>query len=123
MRAPVSRHGGHRWRWLSVLSSCVCVCVQEGSGVVGIVLTVLLFVVLVLVALFVLYTYLVKLHLDGRLLDLYRRLCAPESAFVIPHDMEVRSCALEHEFGACSRTRCPERCLCMVYDGRFLPMT
>jgi len=62
---------------------------NEGSGVVGIVLTVLLFVVLLLVALFVLYTYLVKLHLDGRLLDLYRRLCAPESAFLIPHDMEI----------------------------------
>ncbi len=78
-----------------VCVSCACrvrvVCTQEGSGVVGIVLTVLLFVVLLLVALFVLYAYLVKLHLDGRLLDLYRRLCAPESAFLIPHDMEVRT--------------------------------
>ena len=62
---------------------------QDGSGVVGIVLVVLLFVVMFLIAFFVLYSYLVKLHLDGRLLDLYRRLCAPESAFVIPHDMEV----------------------------------
>jgi hypothetical protein len=52
---------------------------------------------MLLMAFFLLYIFLVKLHLDGRLLDLYRRMCAPESAFVIPHDMEVA-------FHCCSTT-------------------
>ncbi len=67
---------------------------QDDSGVVGIVLVVILDTVLFLLAAFVLYAFLVRVHRDGSLMDLYRRLCSPDHAFNIPHDMEVRTLLL-----------------------------
>jgi len=62
---------------------------DEGSGVIGVFLTLFVYVVLFLLAAFLLYVYLLRLHLDGRMLDLYRRLHAPERAFLVPDDFEV----------------------------------
>jgi hypothetical protein len=62
---------------------------DEGSGVIGVFLTVFVFAVLLMLALFLLYIYLLRLHLDGRMLDIYRRLHAPERTFLVPDDLEV----------------------------------
>jgi hypothetical protein len=61
----------------------------EGSGVVGIVLTVFVYLVHLLLASFFVYGFLLNLHLDGRMLDLYRRIHGPEDAFSLPHDLEL----------------------------------
>lgn len=61
----------------------------EGSGVVGVTLTVFVYAVEMLLAGFLLYGFLVNLHLDGRMLDLYRRIHAPDSAFRQPLDLEL----------------------------------
>ncbi|KAA0171596.1 hypothetical protein FNF28_00529 [Cafeteria roenbergensis] len=61
----------------------------EGSGVVGVVLTLFIYAVLMLLAGFLLYAFMLNLHLDGRMLDLYRRIHGPESAFHAPHDLEL----------------------------------
>jgi hypothetical protein len=62
---------------------------QDGSGVVGIILVILVYVVFMFVVLVSLYTFVIKLHNNGRLLDLYRRQTARESEVLLPHDAEV----------------------------------
>lgn len=62
---------------------------QDGSGVVGIILVVLVDVVLSVVACTLLYTFIIKWHLNGRLLDLYHRLVADDTAFSWPLDVEL----------------------------------
>lgn len=61
---------------------------EDGSGVVGIILVVLIDVVLTLVAAVLLYTFYIKLHMSGRLVDLYTRLCSSGDT-VVPLDGEV----------------------------------
>lgn len=61
----------------------------EGSGVVGVILTMFVYAVEMLLAGFLLYAFLVNLHLDGRMLDLYRRIHAPDEAFHQPLDLEI----------------------------------
>lgn len=63
--------------------------VDEGSTVIGDALTFLLYVVLIFLALSNLYMYILRLHLNGRLLDNYRRLQGVEDTFFVPNDAEV----------------------------------
>ena len=35
------------------------------------------------------YVYFLKLHMNGRLLDVYQRLNCPGDAFFLPYDFEV----------------------------------
>jgi hypothetical protein len=69
--------------------------VQEGSGVPGAVLTAILYAVLVLVAALSLYTYTLQLHLNGRMIDTYRRLHGGDEVFSTPADFEVSPTELE----------------------------
>ena len=62
---------------------------EEGSPAIGAFLTAFLYLGLAGIALFVVYLYLLYCHLDGRLLDVYVRLTAPESHFYLPRDSEV----------------------------------
>lgn len=61
----------------------------DESSAVGAILTFLLYCALSAASAFALYNYFLRLHMHGRLLDLYMRLTAPESAFFIPYDNEV----------------------------------
>jgi hypothetical protein len=79
--------------------------VQEGSGVAGVILVVFLYAVLILAGFFFVYLYLLHLHMDGRMLDLYRRLNAPEEAFLVPHDFEVSAAELQWIVGRAARWR------------------
>lgn len=62
---------------------------DEGSGIVGGFLTAFLFAAMFMLSAFVLYLFLLHVHLDGRMLDVYRRLNGTESAFFVPHDFEI----------------------------------
>jgi len=62
---------------------------DEGSGIIGGFLTAFLFMAMFMLAAFVLYLFLLHVHLDGRMLDVYRRLNGMESAFFVPHDFEL----------------------------------
>lgn len=43
----------------------------------------------------VLYVFLLHVHLDGRMIDVYRRVHAPEDRFFVPHDFEVSAAELK----------------------------
>ena len=61
----------------------------EGNGVVGAFLTLFMYIGLEGLAIFMMYNYLIFIHMNGRLIDVYSRLTAPEERFFIPHDSEV----------------------------------
>ena len=70
----------------------------------GGVISAMLYLFLSGVAMFLLYIYLLYIHLGGRMLDVYTRLTAPETKFFVPMDSEVSEgylewvCAKAHQF-------------------------
>ncbi|EDO30431.1 predicted protein, partial [Nematostella vectensis] len=61
----------------------------EKNGAVGIVLTLFLYIVTLFTSSTILYMYFLRLHNNGRLMDVYHRLHADEDNFLIPYDLEV----------------------------------
>ncbi|KAG2767087.1 hypothetical protein JG687_00014198 [Phytophthora cactorum] len=62
---------------------------QEGSGLVGIFIVLILYLALTCLSLVALYVYLLYIHMNGRMLDVYRRVHGHEDAFFVPHDAEI----------------------------------
>ena len=61
----------------------------EGNGMAGIFLTVIITSVLVILSAFLLYNYILHIHMNGRMLDVYYRLHGDGSSFFLPDDMEI----------------------------------
>ncbi|XP_062841274.1 uncharacterized protein ofcc1 [Trichomycterus rosablanca] len=68
----------------------------EHSGTAGIVITLFLYAVLFILSFTVLYVYFLRLHNDGRMLDVYQRLHSSEGAYFIPDDLEVSNQELSY---------------------------
>jgi len=68
----------------------------DGNGAVGIVLTIFLYVVTLFTASSILYMYFLRLHNNGRLMDVYHRLHAREDEFFIPYDLEISNVELSY---------------------------
>lgn len=81
---------------------------QEGSGVVGIIITVVAYFCLLTVSLVFFFNYLVSLHFNGRVIDLFRRLSATEEAFFLPGDLEISSSELRWITSKANRWRGPD---------------
>ena len=62
---------------------------EEGSGVVGAIITVIIYIGTCTMASLLLYEYLMHVHKDARILDLWRRITANEEEFFMPHDFEI----------------------------------
>ncbi|KAJ9455840.1 hypothetical protein DIPPA_11686 [Diplonema papillatum] len=62
---------------------------EEGSGLPGIILTLVLYTQLSMFAAVIFYKYTTAWHLNGRINDIYKRINCPESSFYIPYDMEL----------------------------------
>ncbi|RLN47931.1 hypothetical protein BBJ28_00009900 [Nothophytophthora sp. Chile5] len=62
---------------------------QDGSGLVGVIFVLILYVALTCLSLVGLYAYLLYIHMNGRMLDVYRRVHGQEDAFFVPHDAEI----------------------------------
>lgn len=61
----------------------------EKNGAVGIVLAIFLYIVTLFTSSTILYMYFLRLHNNGRLMDVYHRLHADEDDFFIPYDLEI----------------------------------
>jgi len=61
----------------------------DGDGTVGIILTVLLYLFLLFLNTGIFYFYLVFVHMNGRVIDLYYRLSGDINNFFIPKDDEI----------------------------------
>lgn len=67
------------------------------GGGAGVVLTLLLVTVTAIAMAALFSFYLMRLHMGGRTFDIYVRTQQDESAFFLPHDMEVSAATLRHE--------------------------
>jgi hypothetical protein len=68
---------------------------NEGSGMIGVMMTLFIYIGLIGVTSFFVYNYMLFVHMNGRLLDVYMRLNSEEEYFFLPHDSEVSSRYLE----------------------------
>ncbi len=62
---------------------------SANSGIIGAIVTVLIYLALMVLNSFIFYNYLVFLHMEGRIIDIYTRVTADASYFFIPMDNEV----------------------------------
>ncbi|CDW72463.1 uncharacterized protein loc101675906 [Stylonychia lemnae] len=62
---------------------------KQGNGLVGIYLTVFAIFAFTVINGLIFYNYMIFVHMNGRILDLYKRLSGSIKAFFIPHDNEV----------------------------------
>ncbi|CAD5113719.1 DgyrCDS2883 [Dimorphilus gyrociliatus] len=68
----------------------------EGSGLAGIFITVLLYAFTCFAAGAIVYMYFLRLHNNGRMLDIYWRLHGEEDVFFIPYDLEISNHELSY---------------------------
>ena len=68
----------------------------SGSGFVGYFLTFVIQLGILIINLFIFYNYIVFIHNDGRLADIYNRISGKVEDFFIPHDNEVSFNYLRH---------------------------
>jgi len=59
------------------------------SGFVGYFLTILIYFALIIINTFIFYNYIVFVHLDGRLADIYMRINPKQNKFFLPTDNEI----------------------------------
>jgi hypothetical protein len=62
---------------------------EEGSGLTGLFIMLLLYMGTVIIGGLILYQYIVYVHRDARILDQWRRVNGTVEEFFIPHDFEV----------------------------------
>lgn len=61
----------------------------NGYGAPGIILTIFLYIILTFLNFFLMYYYLIFVHMGGRVIDIYQRLSGNVQHFFMPHDNEV----------------------------------
>ena len=61
----------------------------SGSGIIGIIIIALVYGAVLVINTFIFYNYLLFLHMEGRLIDIFARVTADTSYFFIPLDNEV----------------------------------
>eukprot|EP00762_Andalucia_godoyi_P001292 ANDGO_04863.mRNA.1 hypothetical protein SPRG_02190 len=61
----------------------------EANGMVGSFLTAFLYSQMMFATCFLLYHYSLRLHMNGRMMDVYYRIHGEEDKFFVPHDMEI----------------------------------
>jgi hypothetical protein len=67
---------------------------DEGSGLIGIALNTVILVGFFLISSIVFYFYLIRLHMNGRVMDVHYRLTGKDGDFYLPEDMEMSLASL-----------------------------
>ncbi len=67
-----------------------------GGGLTGVLITIIIYISFSIVAAFVYYIYLIYIHRNGRILDLWRRTHSLAQEFFVPDDYELSSEELVH---------------------------
>lgn len=62
---------------------------DEGSGITGLIITAILYLGMATISMLLLYEYLVYVHRDARILDLWRRINGADEEFFMPDDFEI----------------------------------
>jgi hypothetical protein len=70
--------------------------VNDNSGASGMLMPGILTLILNVVSCFLVYNYLITLHFNGRMLDLYHRITGDDSNFYFPQDFEISLKVFRH---------------------------
>ena len=62
---------------------------DESGGPLGLLYTLILYAMTATLALLALYSYAVRVHMNGRMMDTYRRIHGTAESFFVPHDFEM----------------------------------
>ena len=81
---------------------------EEGSGLSGLFIMLLLYMGTGICASLILYYYIVHVHRDGKVLDQWRRINGAPSEFFIPLDFEVSSDEMQETIDKALRWRGPK---------------
>lgn len=92
----------------------------EGSGIVGAFITLALFAALSCMSLAAFYMYLLHVHRNGRMLDVYRRNHGLEGEFFVPHDLELSLGELRALITAARRWRGPQGSVRKVFVHEYV---
>ncbi|KAL4837693.1 hypothetical protein H8958_008287, partial [Nasalis larvatus] len=65
-------------------------------GILGVVITVLLYILLFIISSLILYLYCLRLHNDSWILDAFQRVHSEETKFFIPYDLEISNQELSY---------------------------
>ncbi|XP_023661545.1 uncharacterized protein ofcc1 isoform X3 [Paramormyrops kingsleyae] len=68
----------------------------QQSHTAGVLITLFLYAVLLVCSITILYIYFLRLHNDGRLMDVFHRLHSQEGSFFVPQDLEVTNQELSY---------------------------
>ncbi|XP_030612076.1 uncharacterized protein ofcc1 [Archocentrus centrarchus] len=68
----------------------------DKSGAAGVIITLFLYAVLFLLSITILSMYLLRIHNDGRMLDIFQRLTAKEGVYFLPQDCELSNQELSY---------------------------
>ncbi|XP_047716294.1 uncharacterized protein LOC125166398 [Prionailurus viverrinus] len=66
------------------------------SGILGVMLTVLIYILLFIISSLILYLYCLRLHNDSWILDVFQRIHSEETKFFIPYDLEISNQELSY---------------------------
>merc|ERR1711924_532134 len=71
--------------------------VQEGSGVTGVFLTFISYSILICFQAIAMFWYLLRVHMNGHMQDVYARLHGSEFCFFVPDDAELSWREVQYE--------------------------
>ena len=91
----------------------------EASGVTGAFYTILIYAFTTLLAGLILYHYILYAHMNGRLMDNFKRINEPEENFFIPDDNEISMESLRNILSKAKRWRGPGGTLRKVHVSKF----
>ena len=61
----------------------------EGSGITGAIMTIMIYIAVMTISLLLVYMYLIYIHRDAHILDIWRRINGDTEDFFIPNDFEI----------------------------------
>jgi len=106
---------------------------EEGSGVTGIFLTVTSYAIVMCFQAIVLFYYLLRIHMNGHMQDVYARLHGSEFCFFVPNDGEIswkevqyecrRATGWRGENGELKKVQVVDYLHCDRYDGNWKQKT
>jgi hypothetical protein len=83
-------HEGDAWKIYRRLEH------TEAAGVTGVFITGIVYSQIALAGCLLLYSYFLYSHMNGRMLDVWRRLNSSDGAVFVPHDFELSAAELQH---------------------------
>jgi hypothetical protein len=92
---------------------------EEGTGIHGAAITAFLYMTMEIPHVACMYFFAIYVHLNGRAMDIYKRMTYPESSFYMPHDLELGAVELREVVKAAKAYRTEAGDMKVVHVDEF----